>query len=127
MTDPDGWRGDLDGNPTFFEKSLFSEGGYKITLHRMVSADDEDCFHSHPAIAFRCVLAGGYEEEFPDGRKEIREPGYIGLVTPETVHRISRLLVGVSFSLWIRLPKTRDIKLIGNGWPPLPKTPKEGE
>ena len=116
LRNPSGWRGSLDGRPTFFEKDVFAEDGYKITLHKFVGADDPECFHSHPAIAIRCVLSGGYVEEYPGGEIQECLPGFIGLVYPDTVHRIHSLLETESVSLWIRMPKTAEAKLIGDGW-----------
>lgn len=117
MQDPSGWRGSSPDRATFFEKDLFEQDGYKLSLHRFVGADQIDCFHSHPAVAIRCILAGGYCEQFPDGTQKCRSPGYAGLIYPETVHRVHSLLDGKeSISLWIRMPKSHDIQLVGDGW-----------
>ncbi|MBL4795803.1 MAG: hypothetical protein JKY50_00155 [Oleispira sp.] len=117
----DEWRGSLDGRPTFYSKVLINLFGYRISLHKFVSADDPECLHSHPAVAFRVVLWGGYEEEILTTQNrsylKSRSLGHIGRVKPEMTHRIHRLLNGkVSYSLWIRGPKTHKIKLFGKGW-----------
>lgn len=116
-----GWRGDLNGNPTFFYRDLFTIFGWRVTIHKFVSNDMLECFHSHPAVAYRVVLWGGYEEEVmgDEGVRHIEDcdVGYIGRVTPDYVHRIHSLKnQKTSVSLWIRGPKTDEIKLIGDGW-----------
>lgn len=114
----DDWRGDLDGRPVFWSRTLWGRGGWRISLHRMVDADAEGCFHSHPAHALRLILAGGYVEQMADGRETTWRAGRIGHVSPELTHRIARLLNGrVSYSLWIRGPKRAPIRLVGEGWP----------
>jgi hypothetical protein len=116
LADPTGWRGSHDGKPVFFEKDLSDQLGFKVTLHRFVAADAAHCFHSHPATAIRAVLRGGYVEEFHDGSFATRSPGYTGLVWPEVTHRIHQLLDADSVSLWIRMPKTHSVDLLGDGW-----------
>ncbi|PHS21726.1 MAG: hypothetical protein COA84_15035 [Robiginitomaculum sp.] len=118
LENPTGWRGSSPDRAVFFEKFIFAQNGYKIDLHKFVAADEANCFHSHPAVAIRWVISGGYVEEFSDGSFETRMPGYIGLVQPEMTHRIASLLDGESVSLWIRTPKTHEINLVGDGWPP---------
>jgi hypothetical protein len=63
------------------------------------------------------VLWGGYVEEMPDGTKKTWRPGMAGVVRPDFVHRIDRLLARRSFSLWLRGPITHKINLVGPGWP----------
>lgn len=116
LEEPTGWRGSLDGRRTFLEKDLFSKDGYKITLHKMIAADDSECFHSHPATAIRWIVKGGYVEELYDGRKKNILEGSISIVRPNTKHRIHSLIEDESISLWIRSPKTHEIELMGSGW-----------
>lgn len=112
------WRGNLDGRPTFWAKRLLQAWGCRISLHRMVAADDPGCFHTHPAWAVRIVIAGGYVEEFLTGRQRSCRAGLVGIVRPSLCHRIDRLMNGrVSYSLWIRGPKCARINLRGPGWP----------
>lgn len=113
---PTGWRGSTNDGPTFYEKEIFSKDGHKITLHKMVAADDAGCFHSHPATAIRWIIKGGYVEEYYDGRSVEISEGYIGVVHPNFKHRIHELLEDESISLWIRGPKTHAIELMGDGY-----------
>lgn len=116
-----GWRGDLNGNPTFFYRDLFEFRGWRVSIHKFVTSDPYECFHSHPATAYRLVLWGGYEEEvwIDKDNSYLERVGWLhfGKVAPNYIHRINRLLNGKSsVSLWIRSPKTHEIKLIGDGW-----------
>lgn len=114
----DEWRGDHAGHPVMYIKHLASFHGWKIDLHKMVRADDVECFHTHPAKAIRIILWGGYaEQEFTGKYFKWWKPGNIGIVKPELCHRIALLLKNVSYSLWIRWPKSHEVKLIGRGWP----------
>lgn len=115
----DEWRGSMDGRPTLWVKHLFCRRGWHIDLHKMVAADDPECFHTHPAYAIRIVLWGGYVEETE--REPVRYktwwPGKIGIVRPDYSHRIDRLRNGRwSCSLWIRFRKVAKVELRGNGW-----------
>lgn len=114
----DTWIGSLDGRPTLWTRDLLRWRGWRVSLHRMVSADDPGCFHTHPAWAFRLVLAGGYIEEREDGASFAWMPGTFGIVRPSLSHRIARLVnESCSYSLWVRAPKSREIQLNGPGWP----------
>lgn len=105
--------------PVFWIKKLLRFRGFKVDLHKMVSADGLDRFHSHPYRAFRLVLWGGYIEQL-EGNKIVEwRPGMFGMVYPDTVHRIHALLNGrVSYSLWIAGPSTHRVRLVGSGWGP---------
>lgn len=110
----DEWRGSFDGRPVLFIKKFVKAFGCTIQLHKFVRADDQDCFHTHPAWAVRIVLWGGYVEEVGNGRWRTWWPGRIGVVRPELEHRIGGLLNGkVSYSLWLRGPKVRKIQIRG--------------
>lgn len=123
------WRGSFDGRPTMWIMPLLRWRGRRIDLHKMVAADDEECFHSHPARAIRIVLWSGYVEEILHWQIDTgvfrawqietrrRRPGYVNLVRPELTHRIASLPRGVSYSLWIRGRKTHPTHLVGSGWP----------
>lgn len=131
------WRGSLDGRPTMWIRRLlwipvWRRAGrwlaFCVDLHKMVRADDEGCFHTHPAHSVRIVLRGGYVEEavFEQGavgqgwqttEKLICAPGHVGHVAPAYCHRIAELPNGDSYSLWLRAPGAADVKLIGPGWP----------
>lgn len=128
----DEWRGDFDGVPVMLIKYLASWRGWRLDLHQMIAPDAPGCFHTHPAKAVRVVLWGGYTEEIereqlpcdlqlassqPWIHVEHRRPGYIGRVKPELCHRIHALPRGVSYSLWLRWPKTHKTQLRGPGWP----------
>lgn len=117
---------DFDGEPVIMVKHLVHLLGCRIDLHKIVRADDVNCFHTHPAHAIRVVLWGGYLEEVVrlliPGLwltrayvlcKEYRGPGYIGHVGPDMCHRIDRLRKDASWSLWIRGPILKGIKLVG--------------
>ncbi len=121
----DEWRGSLDGRPVFWTKHLLCAFGCHVDLHKMVSPDDAGCFHTHPAYAVRIILWGGYVEHL-HGESALRHralwrfwrPGMIGVVEPSMGHRIDELLNDrVSYSLWIRLRKVAEVKLLGDGWP----------
>jgi len=108
------WRGSTDGRPTLLIKRFASLMGCVVQVHKFVRADDEGCFHTHPAFAIRVILWGGYSEELADGRFVDWRPGRIGLVRPELEHRIHALLNGQSsWSLWLRGPKVAPIRLRG--------------
>jgi hypothetical protein len=120
----DRWIGNEDGEPVYFQKKLVSAFGWTLRLHKFVKADNEGCFHSHPARAFRLVLWGGYVEETWSPMLEVGgfydrwRPGRAGYVAPHFIHRVSRLLNGrASWSLWLHGPKVADIELHGDGWP----------
>jgi hypothetical protein len=110
----DEWRGSVDGRPSMYIKRLISFRGYRLDLHKMVRADDEGCFHTHPALAIRFVLWGGYVEQFPNMDTISWGVGAFGLVRPQLNHRIHRIKNNVSsFSLWLRWPKSDSIKITG--------------
>lgn len=126
------WRGSLDGRPTLWIRHLVRLRGWRVDLHKMVAADDVDCFHTHPAHALRVILWGGYVEEIEPVRLRIEaadlvvklpaerrswRPGMIGIVRPRLSHRIAALRNGrASYSLWIRFRKVAAIELRGAGW-----------
>lgn len=92
---------------------------FSIHLHRISAADSADCYHSHPAEAFRVILWGGYAEEnltLPDWLRSVKRwwPGMCGRVHTLTIHRIHR--VKRSWSLWFRSNVLSSIYLFGNGW-----------
>lgn len=117
----DEWRGSLDGRPTFYSKRIFTVFGWRVSIHKFVSTDDDGCFHSHPATAFRVILWGGYEEEIRVSAVQTylrkRRPLHASFVQPYLVHRVHSLINGrASYSLWVRGPKTNQIELLGGGW-----------
>jgi len=112
----DEWRGSLDGRPTFYSKTLFRAFGCKICIHKFVAADDEGCFHTHPATAVRIILKGGYTEQLERGGYFYWFPGDIGIVRPDLSHRTAGLMLGNSYSLWIRGQITHKVELRGAGW-----------
>lgn len=113
----DEWIGSLDGRPTMWVKHLFCHFGCHIDLHKMVKADDPDCFHTHPAYAVRIILRGGYAEEV-EGQKWWNDwlPGMVGIVRPSLCHRVAGLQHDESYSIWIRFRKIAPIELRGEGW-----------
>lgn len=120
----DEWRGDFDGRVVMQIKNLLSWRGWKVDLHRIIDTDSKDCYHSHPAKAFRLIFTGGYIEEVvlpkpvDAGGLERRAwwPGRCGIIQQAFIHRIDALPRGPSYSLWIRAPKTAEINLVGKGW-----------
>jgi hypothetical protein len=123
----DRWIGNLDGEPVYFQKRLASwtwKGVlWTLRLHKFVKADNPECFHTHPAHAYRLVLWGGYIEEVMvpglPGRSLVGwGPGRFGYVAPTFCHRIETFLFGrTSWSLWVHGPKVASIELHGEGWP----------
>lgn len=104
------------GPDALLVKHLVHVFGYRIDLHKMVKADEHQCFHSHPAHAVRLVLKGGYVEEFVDGRLVSWRTRMVGLVPPNLVHRVHMLPHGPSYSLWFRGPICAKTQLYGSGW-----------
>lgn len=113
----DEWRGSLDGKKTMWIKRLIQFKGFRLDLHKFVGSDDFECFHSHPAKAFRFVLWGGYIEQFENHLYNRMPMFSFGFIKPETVHRVSKLINGPSYSLWLRWPKTHKVWIVGYGWP----------
>lgn len=99
-----------DGTTTFFMRKLIGFRGWSIRLHKFTDPDDVGCFHSHPAVAYRLILWGGYTEEQPDGTQRDWNVGDFGRVMPDFVHRIHKLHGKISVSLWIRGPITHKVK-----------------
>ncbi len=113
----DEWRGSLDGRPVLWIRHLLCGRGFHVDIHKMVLADDADCFHTHPALAIRLVLWGGYVEQMEDGRWQLWFPFRFGFVHPALSHRIAGLRNGkASWSLWIRFRKVAKVELRGDGW-----------
>lgn len=114
----DEWRGDLDGRVVMRIKHLLHFKGYRLDLHKFVDWDADECFHTHPAMAIRFILSGGYVEELEDGRLKVWRPLRMGIVRPSLSHRVERLLKPRkgSWSLWFRFPKTHKVELKGKGW-----------
>lgn len=113
----DEWRGSLDGRPTMWVKFFLKRSWLQVALHKFVAADDPDCFHSHPAVAIRVILWGGYYEEIWNKTAwRLWMPGMIGLVRPALCHRIAGLRRSASYSLWIRFRKVAEVQLCGAGW-----------
>jgi|SRR5581483_1805899 len=113
----DEWRGSMDGRPTLWVRHVFCARGRHVDLHKMVAADDPDCFHTHPAYAIRVILRGGYVEELEGGARKTWRPGMAGIVGPTYSHRVASLRNGrVSYSLWIRFRKRAPVVLRGDGW-----------
>ena len=121
----DGWRGNLEGRPSFWFRDLFERWGLRATIHKFVGADDPGCYHTHPAYAVRVILWGGYTEEMPDGSQKRWQAGMVGIVAPELAHRIAALHNDATYTLWLRAPKRTKIRLVGPGWPPHLATPLE--
>lgn len=113
----DEWRGAYDGKVTMWVKRLVKFRGSRIDLHKMVSSDDFEAFHTHPAKAFRLVLWGGYIEQFENRRYHKMNMLTWGFIEPTDCHRISKLIRGPSYSLWFRWPKTHKQWIVGSGWP----------
>jgi len=93
-------------------KVLASFFGRTIHLHKFVAPDQKGCFHSHPAVAYRVILWGGYVEELKDGEQRAVNPFTISRVTPDLNHRVECLLNGkVAYSLWFRGKKTHKVEI----------------
>jgi hypothetical protein len=114
----DEWRGSLDGRPTMWIKALASWRGFNLELHKIVAADDAECFHSHSAKAIRMILWKGYVEQIFGGGYRWWCLGNVGIVHPSLCHRIATVRHGgPSYSLWLRFPKSAKVELRGSGWP----------
>lgn len=96
--------------------------GWRIDLHKIVQADAPNCFHTHPAFAWRIILpwngSKGYTEEVVDrmtGETYHQDwmPGNVGLIEPSFTHRVSKVIAGPSYSLWLRGRCTEDIFIGG--------------
>lgn len=135
---------DTDESAVLRIKHLFYSGkrGWRVDFHRFDRADAVGCFHSHPALAVRVVVWGGYVEEVWKGEpckrlcKELEEgkfscgavcrraksefkewlPGMIGIVRPEFIHRVNHLRGRRSYSIWIRGRVTHQIRTVGPGY-----------
>lgn len=113
----DYWIGLAGEKPTLWVKELLRAFGWKIEIHKFISHDHPECFHTHPAHAFRLVLWGGYVEELEGNLKRAWRIGDFGLVHPDTSHRILDILNDrPAYTLWIRGPVRTKIKLRGMGW-----------
>lgn len=97
-------------------KRLIENRFFSVSIHKIQEIDDVGCYHTHRAMSFRLILAGGYIDEREDGEFFLWKPGNCGLVSPGMSHRIACLLDGPSYSLWIRGPITHKIELRGPGW-----------
>lgn len=114
-----------ENQPVMYVKNLVHLFGCRIDLHQMIRPDLPECFHTHPAHAYRLCLWGGYIEEalFPgysppiDRAKLEVWPGFFGPIEPEYCHRLHALPKGSSWSLWFRGRVCAEIKLVGSGWP----------
>lgn len=97
---------------------------WSLRLHKIVRPDKELCWHTHPAVAYRFILRGGYAEEvaFRAGDKWFQArvnlwlPGDFGRVAPDLCHRVDWLPHAESWSLWLRGPRTHPVYLNGRGW-----------
>lgn len=107
--------GDID--PVMYIKTLLDLFGCHIDVHKFIKADQQGCFHTHPAYAIRIILKGGYVEEEFEGEYKAWKPGMIGLVAPSYCHRLDRFLKDESVSIWIRGPVIAKTVLKGDGWP----------
>lgn len=98
------------GMSVFSIMNLVKFRGWTVRLHRFEHPDDPGCFHSHPAVAYRLILWGGYVEETPDGAHKSWRPLMLGRVDPDFVHRIHSLRNGrTSITLWVRGPITHKV------------------
>lgn len=119
----DEWRDNMNGKPVMWTKHLFTFRGWRWSLHKFVGPDESECYHSHPAVAYRLILWGWYQEAIVDDEfggwslRDFRTWRFLnyGKVTPDLVHNICAVSK-VCYTLWIRGPKTHKIQLIGNGW-----------
>lgn len=114
------WVGRSDaGPPIMWMRKLFTLGQWSFFLHLIVGTDHLDCYHTHPATAYRLILWGGYCEELEDDKERVYSrwlPLRFGKVTPDLSHRIHRVYGRRCLTLWIRGPVTHKIKLRGEGW-----------
>jgi len=116
----DEWRGIDSNNVVFFTKHIIKFSWFQISIHKIIRADENECFHTHPAHAIRIILWGGYVEEVMDdvGSRWLKTwwPGMFGWVKPSLIHRFNAINFKSSYSLWIRFKKVADVQLIGTGW-----------
>lgn len=79
-------------------------------LHRLTAAD-EGPPHDHPVRFDTTIIRGGYREAlYQNGQIETidRRPGAVFTIHPDTVHRITGLLDGESWSLCFAGPVVRE-------------------
>lgn len=105
-----------EGKPVIWIKRFIENRFFSISIHKITDIDELNCYHTHKALTFRFIFAGGYIEEREDGEFFALEPGQCGLVSPSYSHRIACLLDGPSYSLWIRGPVTHKVEFRGSGW-----------
>lgn len=98
------------GETVFYIKNLIKFRGWTVRLHKFTKGDDPGCYHSHPAVAYRLILWGGYVEEEPSGVQRDWNMFDYGKIEPDFVHRIDHLHGKVSISLWVRGPITHQVK-----------------
>lgn len=83
--------------------------GWRVYLHRFVSADGDRFLHDHPFRALSLVLSGGYVEErlqaldLPRPLVCRREVRWFNCLAPSAFHRIARVRPG-TWTLFIHSP-----------------------
>jgi len=118
----------LDGpeeDAVLFVWNLVCFRGHRLDLHWIKKSDRRNFYHSHPARAYRIILARGYVEQkvyrggidphtICDGTTFLSwRPGCRGWVEPDYIHRIDYVPKGGSWSLWFRGRITHEIKVGG--------------
>lgn len=115
----------VDEKPTFFVHRWVDKKWLKVELHLFVGTDKANCFHTHPAWAIRIGLRGGYIEEVHKKGLAVFRALDIGIVRPDTCHRVHALLGNrYAVTLWIRGPKVARTQLVGRGWRPWQRRPR---
>lgn len=83
--------------------------GWRVYLHRFVSADGDRFLHDHPFRSVAVVLSGGYVEErllaldLPTPLVRCRAVRWLNFLAPRTFHRIARVDAG-TWTLFIHSP-----------------------
>ena len=85
-----------------------------IYVHRWMRSDP-DHLHDHPWPFTSIVLAGGYWEVTPSGRKW-REPGSVGHLDETELHRVEIDQPGEVWSMIITGPKIKSWGFLVDGW-----------
>jgi len=83
---------------------LFSIRGWNLRLHLFRKTDRDSCFHDHPWRFWTLILRGGYVEETPEGRNQLR-PGLLRARPASYRHRLVSLPKGRAWTLILTAPK----------------------
>lgn len=99
----------INGQPYLLRVYVCHWRGWRVYLHRFVSADGDRYLHDHPFHGLALVLSGGYTEErmrvldLPEPVVRLRRVRGLNWLPARTFHRIARVLPG-TWTLFINTP-----------------------